>query len=181
MHTIGPGEQVPFWPKWMLTKIDSLVAEENPKAPASLYNAPLHRIKQGVNRLRGTPDLKLEAHGDFHGNNLLIGGDKTYGVDFTELTRKLAVYDIVDLIKMDFRLDHDAGNIGPSGLSRDTEASFFSAYHHAINREVFEFCMQAHLLISWLTVSVEAYERSANKRAKYHRLERRLGAADLMG
>jgi thiamine kinase-like enzyme len=177
LHQIETHEDTKFWPGWMLKEIDNPVYHQLTKASQSVYEPAIMSLKNSAHILRGKSARKVFSHGDLHGNNILIGKGTTCGLDCTESKPKLAVYDIVDIITMDVLINADPSDIGRMGIVEQNYTKFFRGYNLPINHEILNFCIRARLLISWLKISKDRYEKSKFQRNKFHEHEKRIHAA----
>ncbi|MCG7520753.1 phosphotransferase [Ruegeria sp. Ofav3-42] len=149
LHARHPPISYAFRPRWMTDSLRDLIrgvpydiAEQSRK----MVNVML---AEGA-RLKGTEDLRVFSHGDFHGQNLIVGQGKTIGLDFTEARDKLAVYDIVDFLKSDIFRDGDGAAVDRSGILKRNKDMFFRLYRHPINHDILDYCIRGRLLKDWL-------------------------------
>ncbi|WP_068112124.1 phosphotransferase [Tropicimonas marinistellae] len=181
LHAKSAPQTTGFWPNWMIEAIDVALAEQPVQADPEEYAPMIEMLKRDSEALTGTIDLKVFGHGDFHGSNLILGNGVTYGLDFTESSSKLAVYDIVDFLKADIFRTVRPRDIDRSGLSRHNKSMFFKLYRHRVNPELLDVCIRGRLLIDWLTISRARYAASAFQRKKFTRLRERLLASMAQG
>lgn len=177
LHNSEDQHRAKFWPKWMLKEIENPNHTATTKAPRDVLSIAVNQLKDTANALRGTLDLKVFSHGDFHGNNLLMGNTTTYGIDFTESKAKLAVYDIVDILMMDLSITAEPHEIGDMGLIQDHVDTFLKGYTCPVSHDVLKFCVKARLLIKWLRISNALYEKSEYQRTQFHELQKRITTA----
>lgn len=89
-----------------------------------------------LDALHGRKAKAVFAHGDFHGNNLLMSQTETIGIDFGRTNRKLAVPDIAEfLVDMDLLRSIDPSEMAASGVSAKAEAAFLAGYGHFIDTD----------------------------------------------
>ncbi len=176
LHSCGPQREAQFWPNWMVESVEEKIAL-GPLARAAQYEPFLARFKAECATLTRAPQRAGFSHGDFHSRNLLLGRGLCYGLDFTEVTDKLLVYDCVDFLKMDVHLDLPKADIDRSGISAHHRDMFFRRYRHQINPEVFECAMRGRLLIDWLAITPKRYKKTDFQRTKFDRLADRLEIA----
>ncbi len=166
-----------FWFQWMFENLDKLTGTAGPMEPhaeIAEYGPMIDQLMRDADKLDGVRDIKVFSHGDFHGRNLILGAGVTYGLDFTEVGEKLAVYDIVDFLKADVFRDADQQDVDRSGITRANKEMFLRLYRHPVNIDVLDFCMRARLLIDWLSISAERFARTNFQRTKFGHLRRRL-------
>lgn len=176
LHQFTGYQEVKLWPNWMSEAID-VATEKNPQATPSEYGLMVEQLRSQLKGLAGTPALKVFSHGDFHSSNVILTKGKTCGFDFTEVTEKLAVYDIVDFLKSDIYWTDAAHEIDGSGVSQRCKEMFFRRYRHPLDHDVLDLCLRGRLLIDWMNISKSRYEKSAFQRDKFARLKARLEIA----
>ncbi|MBV0912669.1 aminoglycoside phosphotransferase family protein [Anianabacter salinae] len=172
LHSADTAEIAPFWPRWMIERLQELAsgpAQADPARAQAVTNAIAERLRA----LRGTNATEGLCHRDFHANNLLFDGQTATGLDLTEVTRKLALYDIVDLLRADVQLVLD-GPLHPSGIAQTTIEAFVAGYGPLPDPRLFEAAMQARLAMDWLTVTPERFATSAAQRHRFDTLSLRL-------
>ncbi|QFT97808.1 Phosphotransferase enzyme family protein [Roseovarius sp. THAF8] len=175
LHGFEPITTENFWYDWMLETLATLTGSRDcPHATPEQYGPMIDQMHRDVRRIEGAEDTHVFSHGDFHGRNLILGAGVTYGFDFTEVTRKLAVYDIVDFLKTDVFRPASPDEIDRSGLIAKNKAMFFKLYRHPINMDVLDFCMRARLLIDWLSITTERHDRTQFQQKKFDHLHSRL-------
>lgn len=174
LHAFQPAEEVKFWHQWMFEMIEQILADTTPQADRAEFAPVLDQLRQDAQSLSEVRDIKVFCHGDFHGRNLILGPGITYGLDFTEATEKLAVYDIVDFLKADVFRDAPDHAIDRAGIIAQNKEMFFKLYRHPINMDVLDFCLRARLVIDWLAISQEVHARSSFQRKKFDRLRARV-------
>ncbi|WP_170432667.1 aminoglycoside phosphotransferase family protein [Ruegeria arenilitoris] len=168
LHGCQPATEYEFRPRWMTDAINALLPFVPPHVQAaggqmaeSLENSALH--------LKGIPDTRVLSHGDFHGQNLIVGKGEMIGLDFTEMREKLAVYDIVDFLKSDIFRDADPSNVDCSGILKLNKDMFFRRYRHPVHMGILDFCIRGRLLKDWLASwhvdhSCSPYEEDRRRR-----------------
>ena len=174
LHDFKPRTQVRFWYQWMFETIDQTLSDSTPQARPEEFRPMLEQQQRDAETLKDIRDVRVFSHGDFHGRNLIQGPGVTYGLDFTEATEKLAVYDIVDFMKVDVFRDAPPDVIDRSGLIAGNKEMFFKLYRQPINHDLLDFSMRARLLMDWLAISQEIYANSAFQRKKFERLRSRV-------
>ncbi|OUS37571.1 hypothetical protein A9Q94_05735 [Rhodobacterales bacterium 56_14_T64] len=161
----------------MFEEIEEILSNALPQAAASEYHPFLDQMLKDSALFANSEDTLVFSHGDFHGDNLILGPGVTYGLDFTEASEKLAVYDIVDFMKADIFRDGPVDEVDRSGILQHNKDMFFRKYRHPINREILDFCIRGRLLIDWIGISKEAHSKSRFQRTKFSRLADRLTLA----
>ncbi|WP_420586048.1 phosphotransferase [Ruegeria sp.] len=175
-HSRLPPVTYAFRPKWMTDDICQLLGDvphHIAKKSQSMVNTMLTESQQ----LRGIEELRVFAHGDFHGQNLIIGQGKTFGLDFTEVGEKLAIYDMVDFLKADIFRDSSANDVDRSGILRRNKQMFLRRYRLPIDPKVLDFCIRGRLLRDWLDYWRVDFQCSAFEEVRRSRLEMRLDIA----
>ncbi|WP_157769970.1 aminoglycoside phosphotransferase family protein [Ruegeria profundi] len=176
LHSFQAPTEYAFRPRWMTDSINDLSTAlplHIEEASKPMIDAFLSQAK----RLKNRPDIRVFSHGDFHGDNLIMGSGTVIGLDFTEARDKLAVYDIVDLLKADIFRDGPASEIDRSGVLRKNKDMFFRQYRHPIDPEILECCLRGRLLKDWLRLWQTDFTCSPFEDRKKHRLHLRLRAA----
>ncbi len=137
----------------------------------------LDALRRDGDALCGRADNSGFAHGDFHSQNLIIGGGEVTGLDFTEAATKLCVYDIVDFLKEDAQCPAAPGDLDRSGIRRAMKQMFFKLYRHPVDPAVLGLCLRGRLLIDWLSVTRERFQATQYYKAQFDRLQMRVQAA----
>ncbi|MBO9447794.1 phosphotransferase [Ruegeria sp. R14_0] len=173
LHARYPPTRYAFKPRWMTDSLSELI-QAVPRDIAHQSRAMVENMLAEGARLKGIEDLRVFSHGDFHGQNLIVGQGKTIGLDFTEARDKLAVYDIVDFLKADiFRQTH-ASDVDRSGILTRNKDMFFRLYRHPINVEILDYCIRGRLLKDWLALWRTDHDCSAFEKDRRNRLGDRL-------
>lgn len=165
-----------IYPNWMFKSMDRTI-DIGPQADPAIYRPMIDALAREAETLKGRRDTRAFCHGDFHSSNLILGRGVTYGFDFTEVTEKLALYDIVDFLKVDAQRTGVLEDVDRSGVTRHCKEMFFKLYRHPIDRDLLDFCLRGRLLKDWIFITPERYEKSTFQRNKFHRLEERLAIA----
>ncbi|WP_170575806.1 phosphotransferase [Ruegeria atlantica] len=176
LHSVQPPKEYGFRPRWMTDGIHALLTE----VPHHIRNEgqPMAKmLERDVLLLKGIPETQVFSHGDFHGQNLLIGRGEMIGLDFTEAREKLAVYDIVDFLKADIFRDATPNAVDRSGILKHNKDMFFRRYRHPIHMEILDFCLRARLLKDWLSLWHIKHACSTYEEDRRHRLGDRLRIA----
>ena len=174
LHDFSGSSQERFWYDWMFESLDEITSSAQPQASADEYQPMIDQLRRDATAIDGVEDLKVFSNGDFHGRNLIIGAGHMYGLDFTEATEKLAIYDIVDFLKVDIFRNGEASDVDRSGILKQNKEMFFKLYRHPINIDVLDFSMRARLLIDWLSITRERYAKTQFQRGKFENLRQRL-------
>lgn len=176
LHLYRPAETARAWPNWMVTSANKARARD-PQASEAQYSTLLTKLKTQASEYKGKKGFKAFCHGDFHADNLILDRGITHGFDFTEAKQKLALYDIVDFLKIDACRTGVLDDVDRSGVTRHCKSMFFKLYRHPIESELLDFCLRGRLLIDWLSIQREQYERSCAHRNRFERLHERLRIA----
>lgn len=163
-----------FWYQWMLEDLNSIISSLDVQALADEYEPLIQKMHEASNKFNSVRDLKVFSNGDFHGANLIIDKGCVYGLDFTEAKEKLAVYDIVDFLKVDVYRDGRPADVDRSGILQHNKHMFFKLYKHPINFDVLDFCIRGRLLIDWLSITRQRYAKSSFQRTKFKKFRERL-------
>ncbi|WP_207383743.1 aminoglycoside phosphotransferase family protein [Ruegeria denitrificans] len=173
LHSSQPPLSYAFRPKWMTDSIRELIGAV-PRDVADQSRKMVNVMFAEAARLKGTEDLRVFSHGDFHGQNLIVGQGKTIGLDFTESREKLAVYDIVDFLKADIFRPGTVSDVDRSGILKRNKDMFFRLYRHPINHDILDYCIRGRLLKDWLALWRVDHECSPFEEDKRQRLGKRL-------
>ena len=173
LHSRNPPVRYAFRPRWMTDSLKELMTAV-PNKIANQSRTMVNLMLSEGTRLKGTEDLRVFSHGDYHGQNLIVGQGKTIGLDFTEARDKLAVYDIVDFLKADIFRNGGASGVDRSGILKRNKDMFFRLYRHPVNVEVLDYCLRGRLLKDWLALWRNDHECSDFERDKRQRLGDRL-------
>ncbi|SEW38481.1 Phosphotransferase enzyme family protein [Cognatiyoonia koreensis] len=175
-HGFGEVTKAAFWPNWMVESLAEAVAD-GPQASPVDYQPMIAVTRLNAMQLAHKKCTKAQCHGDFHGRNIMIGGDELYAFDVTEVTEKLAVYDIVDFLKDDIYREAMPEQIDASGVIRANREEFIANYAYTIDPQILEFCLRTRLLIDWVSITREMHAKSAFQRRKFDLLQLRLQIA----
>ncbi|WP_170335591.1 aminoglycoside phosphotransferase family protein [Ruegeria arenilitoris] len=168
LHSFQPATEYEFRPRWMTLSIRELVNSVPPHIVEESQSM-VKTLKTSAQHLKGIPDTRVFSHGDFHGQNLIVGKGEMIGLDFTEVREKLAVYDIVDFLKSDIFRDADQSDVDRSGILKLNKDMFFRGYRHPIHIGILDFCIRGRLLKDWLASwhidhNCSAYEEDRRRR-----------------
>lgn len=175
-HGLDPEEEVPFWPNWHFKRLEELVTKGT-RAPAPKVATYLSRLRRQAQALRGRMCVRRFAHGDLHGDNLLIAADGAVGFDLTESRMKLPIYDAVDLLRLDLHHGSDSRGYTGAGVSEAAWSGFFTGYQRSMDTEILAFCLRARALMDWVAITPSAYAGSQAQQRRFATLETRLGHA----
>ncbi len=176
LHGFKASTDYAFRPRWMTESIDDLSANLPPHV-AQITRPMVESFLNEAVALKNRMDLRVFSHGDFHGSNLIMGKGTSIGLDFTEARDKLAVYDIVDLLKADIFRDGDESDVDRSGILSRNKQMFFRQYRHPVDMEVLDCCLRGRLLKDWLRLWQAGFTCSDFELLKRDRLELRLKQA----
>lgn len=177
MHEYKPPKRKEFWGNWMIKELDEIVARDAMQAPAddvAYMRAILHEQVRKVNRTR---DAHATSHGDFHSENIMLGPGITYGFDFTEARAKMAVYDVVDFLKVDIYRDTPAEQVDSAGITKTHRDMFFKGYKHPINKDVLDVSLRGRMLLDWVSITKANHTKLRVDRILYRKLKPRLDIA----
>lgn len=177
MHDYQPVRKKAFWGNWMPIELDEIVARDEMQAdPADVaaYRAILKKQIRLVNKVR---DSHAWSHGDYHADNLMLGPGVTYGLDFTEARRKMAVYDIVDFLKCDVVCDTPRAELDGAGITKVHREMFLKGYKHPINPDILDVALRGRMLIDWAAVRRTQYARAQEDRTRFEQMKYRLDVA----
>ncbi len=175
-HGLDPEEEVPFWPNWHFKRLEELLLQST-RAPAPRVATYLSRLKRQAQALRGRKSMRRFAHGDLHGDNLLIAPEGAVGFDLTESRVKLPVYDAVDLFRLDLHHETAGSAITDAGVSEAAWTGFFTGYTRPIDTDILAFCLRARALMDWVAITPAAHAESEAQQRRFATLETRLGHA----
>lgn len=176
LHLYGTATEAKIYPNWMFESLDVSI-QKGPHAPPDKYLPMIDQLRAESDKLKDRRDTKVFCHGDFHSSNLIMGRGVTYGFDFTEVTEKLALYDIVDFLKVDIFRTGVLEDVDRSGVTRQCKSMFFKLYRHPIDLELLDFCLRGRLLKDWIFITSERHFKSDFQKNKFLRLEERLNVA----
>lgn len=176
LHSVQPPKEYGFRPRWMTDSINALLAEV-PHHIRKECQPMSEKLERDALLLKGIPETQVFSHGDFHGQNLLVGQGEMIGLDFTEAREKLAVYDIVDFLKADIFRDATPSAVDRSGILKHNKDMFFRRYRHPIHMGILDFCIRARLLKDWLSLWHIKHVCSIYEADRRQRLESRLRIA----
>ncbi|MEO3413901.1 aminoglycoside phosphotransferase family protein [Roseovarius sp. CAU 1744] len=175
-HQYGNITEARIYPNWMFEALDVSI-QNGPHAPPEQYRPMITQLREEADQLKERRDTKVLCHGDFHASNVIMGQGVTYGFDFTEVTEKLALYDIVDFLKVDIFRTGVLSDVDRSGVTRQSKAMFFKLYRHPIDLDLLDFCLRGRLLKDWIFITSERHFKSDFQKNKFLRLEERLNIA----
>ncbi|WP_037314966.1 phosphotransferase family protein [Ruegeria halocynthiae] len=176
LHGFQPAKEYGFRPRWMTDSIREL-SQSVPRDILLVSQPFLATLEDDLLRLKGISETQVFSHGDFHGENLIVGQGDMIGLDFTEVREKLAVYDIVDFLKSDIFRDGSSADVDRSGILTTNKDMFFRRYKHPVHMGILDFCIRARLLKDWLALWQIDHSCSAFEEDRRHRLEQRLRIA----
>ncbi|RBW56858.1 hypothetical protein DS909_09155 [Phaeobacter gallaeciensis] len=177
LHDIDPPSKTRFWFDWMFEAIEEKLSAGLPMMPASDYRPMIEQMKRDVECIKQFKAFKRYCHGDFHGENLIMGRGTAFGLDFTEHRVKLGEYDIVDFLKGDVYRSGNPLDVDRSGILRSNKEMFFKRYKHRINMAILDYCIRARMLIDCLHITQNMYKADEFQRTKYRNLHNRLTLA----
>ncbi|WP_278922373.1 phosphotransferase family protein [Pseudophaeobacter profundi] len=177
LHASAPQERADIWLNWMLEEVEKHRHPGGIQPCANSLKRYISIMQKDLSRFDHRQGTTALSHGDFHGGNLILAQGCSYGLDFTETDTKLAVYDIVDFLKMDIFATAQPDHIGPDGIRTSSREMFLKTYRHPVDAELLSYCLRGRLLIEWVKISCDAYNSSAFQRKKFSALQDRLSKA----
>lgn len=177
MHEFKPKKRSPFYGEWMHQEVDARIADGAMQAPFALAETMRNTLEAQIAEVQLTKDTRVWSHGDFHSENIMLGPGMTYGFDLTEARMKLAIYDIVDFLKVDIYRPMRGQEIDSSGLIAKHRDMFFRGYKHKVNPKLFDLAMRGRLLIDWVTITKDGFASRESQRIRFERLKERLNVA----
>ena len=178
MHEFKSQKRSPFYGEWMPIEVDARIDDGQMRAPAQDVARMRDILADQIDAVQMMKDTRVWSHGDFHSENMMLGPGMTYAFDLTEARMKLAIYDIVDFLKVDIYRDGTGEMIDRSGIIASHREMFFRGYKHSVQPELFDVAMWGRLLIDWASISQQAYfEDRDGQRKQFARLKELLDIA----
>ena len=178
MHEFKSQKRSPFYGEWMPIEVDARIDDGQMRAPAQDVARMRDILADQIDAVQMMKDTRFWSHGDFHSENMMLGPGITYAFDLTEARMKLAIYDIVDFLKVDIYRDGTGEMIDRSGIIASHREMFFRGYKHSVQPELFDVAMRGRLLIDWASITQQAYfEDRDGQRKQFARLKERLDIA----
>jgi len=177
LHDFSPRKRKEFWGNWMIRDLDEILARGDMQADpedVTRMRDMLHTQVRTVNRIR---DTHATSHGDFHSENLMLGPGITYGFDLSETRRKMAVYDIVDFLKVDIYRDTPPDEVDSAGITASHRDMFFRGYTHHIDKQILDVALRGRLLIDWALTTPQGHTQHRVQRIAFRKLKLRLDIA----
>lgn len=176
-HASGPAQKTQFWPGWILALLNDQTMVRKTMVPQSLYIPIIASLTADAEGLKGAWETAVPSHGDLHGNNLIIDGETTYGLDFSEAKHAIASYDVARILLMDLEQDATDAEIGPTGILKAHSDAFFERYQQSLSPDIVSFCIKARMIRTWLGVTPEKYETAIGQRRRYDQIAKRVEVA----
>jgi len=177
MHEFKPQKRSKFYGEWMPQEIDARVNEGALQAPVEDVMRMRNMLERQIADVQHTKDTRVWSHGDFHSENMMLAPGMTYAFDLTEARMKLAVYDIVDFLKVDVFRQMPPENVDTSGIIATHREMFFKGYKHSVKPKLFEVAMRGRLLIDWVSLTQKSCVERESQRIRYARMKERLDIA----
>ncbi len=177
LHEYRPIKRKEYWGNWMPLEIDEIVERGEMQADPSDVAVLRDKLKSQVRKINKTKDSHTSSHGDFHSENLMLGPGATYGFDFTEARRKMAVYDIVDFLKVDIHRRTPREDLDSAGITKLHREMFFKGYKHPIKKEILDVSIRGRLLIDWVSITKRGIAEHEHRRNAFDRLKFRIDVA----
>ena len=165
-----------LYPNWMFKAIEKAVAT-GPYADASQYTQMYEKFRSQSKNFTQKHYTKGFSHGDFHASNFILGHGVAHGIDFSETSEKLVVYDIVDFLKSDIYRLGVLNDVDESGVTKHSKSMFLKLYQHPLDIAALNFCMRGRLLIDWVRITPERHAKSTFQQNKFEQLRTRLEIA----
>lgn len=177
MHEFKPQTRSKFYGEWMPQEVDARMEGRKMQAPKRDVTRMRDMLAAQIAKVQHTKDNRVWSHGDFHSENMMLGPGMTYAFDLTEARMKLAIYDIVDFLKVDIFRIMPGEEIDASGIIATHREMFFRGYKHSVNPDLFDVAMRGRLLIDWASIEKASYKARESQRIRYARLKDRLDVA----
>lgn len=177
MHEFKPHRRSKFYGEWMPQEVDARIDDGQMQAPKEAVVRMRDMLASQIVDVQHTKDTRVWSHGDFHSENMMLGPGVTYAFDLTEARMKLALYDIVDFLKVDIFRPMQGEEIDRSGIIASHREMFFKGYKHTVVPKLFEVAMRGRLLIDWASIQKEPFAERESQRIRYTRLQERLDIA----
>lgn len=177
MHEYKEQKRSPFYGEWMPEEVAARMNDGKMQAPFAEVGRMRDMLEEQVAEVQLTKDTRVWSHGDFHSENMMLGPGMTYAFDLTEARMKLAIYDIVDFLKVDIYRQMPGEEIDSSGIIAAHREMFFRGYKHKVKPELFDVAMRGRLLIDWASIEKGPYKKRESQRIRYSRLKDRLDIA----
>lgn len=177
MHEYRPIKKNKFWGNWMTNELDALLEVGEMQADKDEVILLRALLREQIKKVNHIKDLHATSHGDFHSENMMLGPGMTYSFDFTEARRKMAVYDIVDFLKVDIYRNSPAAEIDQSGITALHREMFFKGYKHKINQDILDVAIRGRLLIDWAAITRRGHAEQRVERIAFRNLKPRLDIA----
>ncbi len=177
MHEYKPQKRKEWWGNWMVKELDEIVARGDMQADPDDVALMRAILREQIHKVNRTRDIHASSHGDFHSENMMLGPGVIYGFDLTEARAKMAVYDIVDFLKIDIHRDTPVDGLDSAGITALHRQMFFKGYKHKINQDVLDVSLRGRLLIDWASITKASHSRHEFSRSKFRKLKHRLDIA----
>lgn len=177
LHDYRPIKRKAYWGNWMPLEMDEIAERGQMQADPADVAAYRDLLKQQIRKVNKIEDSHAWSHGDFHSENLMLGPGVTYGFDFTEARRKMAVYDIVDFLKVDIYRRSERHELDQAGITKLHREMFFKGYKHPINQEVLDVSIRGRLVIDWMSITRKGYANHEHRRTAFDRSKYRIDVA----
>ncbi len=177
MHEFKPQKRSPFYGRWMPQEVDQWIAQGQMVADEAAVARMNAQLAEQIEEVQLVKDTRVWSHGDFHSENIMLGPGMTYAYDLTEAKMKLALYDIVDFLKVDVYRDTPAAEVDSSGITAAHREMFFRGYKHKVKPKLFEVAMRGRLLIDWASITPQSHAANEEDRVRFAQLRKRLEIA----
>nr|WP_255596710.1 phosphotransferase [Cognatishimia sp. MH4019] len=178
LHKAEPAEEIGYWPDWVVKRLTNLASKTGSCAPqigASACRKLIQSFRKLSDANRRVACMKMLAHGDFHGGNLIISETAATGLDMTEIRHKLGLYDTVDyLTSLDIQRPDLEEPLSDLGVHPALDEAFTETYTHPLPRDVLRCAMLGKWLILAFKITEARHAASRFQRVKLIRLRNRL-------
>lgn len=159
---------------WMARELDGILEQGTSQADAAWLKDMRDALAMEAAEWNDIRTLRAFSHGDFHSENIILGPGMTYGLDLTEAREKLAVYDIVDFLKVDIYRKSPVEELDGAGITRMHREMFFRGYKHDVDPALVDVMLKGRMLIDFASISRNEYGARFEAQSLYAGLERRL-------
>jgi hypothetical protein len=109
----------------MPTEVDARLDDGQMRAPAQDVARMRDILVDQIDAVQMMKDTRFWSYGDFHSENMMLSPGMTCAFDLTEAHMKLAIYDIVDFLKVDIYSEGTGETIDQSGIIASHREMFF--------------------------------------------------------
>jgi aminoglycoside phosphotransferase len=177
-HGALPKPVVAFNTKRPLHRLKTRAAEAEPPAP-NRFRAFMRGLQDRAAALEGRALPEAVIHGDFTLGNLMLDGDRVYGIDFENPNASARERDLA-LLMVDYVTRFGLDDAVPEGalIRPDLSDALTGGYGAEADVQVLDFLVRLRLLHIWLAIPQDRAARS-DRRERVWRGVR--GAAERLG